>query len=94
MNTNKDALDALEKIANCLRAYNKASQSDMLAGYGNCLRNVLNNMHDEHVQTIRNALQTQAELVEALRGVISVADRKTKEFDFAKKALARSEGRE
>lgn len=34
------------------------------------------------------------ELLDALRGVLSVADRKTNEFDAARAAIAKAEGRD
>lgn len=47
---------------------------------------------DNHAIELRNYEATVANLVEALRGVIRVADRQTNEFDAAKAAILNATG--
>lgn len=64
-------------------------ESDDLGDY---LAYVGNRTHDFGKANAR-LIAAAPELLEALRAVISVADRKTVEFDLARAALAKAEGR-
>lgn len=47
---------------------------------------------DAAAEELRRLHSVNAELVEALKGVIRVADRKTDEFDAARAAIKKAEG--
>jgi len=50
-------------------------------------------MSSDEIMERGHLIAAAPEMLEALRAVISVADRKTKEFDAARAAIAKAEGR-
>lgn len=91
--TEKDAHDAFE----WLRTAGSNEREEFLAGVAMLIITTLHAKLKKHegllvaAQHERNAAQARAaELAEALRGVVHVADRKTIEFDRARKILEKA----
>lgn len=62
------------------------------SGFEACMRRLMKEQADTHAIELRAYEATVANLVEALRGVIRVADRDTVEFDAAKAAIMNAVG--
>lgn len=64
-------------------------------GTGNMIAGVFGDVRGGPDVALANAklLNAAPDLLEALRGVLRVADRKTDEFDAARAAIAKAEGR-
>lgn len=61
--------------------------------FGTCVCEVMETPRDGSAEANAHLISAAPELLAALKAVISVADRQTTEFDLARAAIAKAEGR-